>query len=240
MKGFWPGNVKLHLNRWAREWFQSFHPLSYIIFLSNFWRVQKKETGSFSSLFHQAVNTVTLLLLLSLSRLLTSFLTTLFPALVLPVLLVSTGWDADGWKAVVHEAESHRTTLWPEQLPHDQQIHRYSLRRGLEVTTEKEKINILKYGWLNVNKCPFLPHLQYHMKSASPPNRSPLVIMGSWTLSLSKKEKNKYKCTSKTVFLDNKCEMCEAGKPVLMTPNIRTELGGRSSAQVLQNVKLVN
>lgn len=48
---------------------------------------------------------------------------------VLPVLLVPASRDADGWEAVVHEAESHRPSLWAEQLPHDQQVHN-SLRRS--------------------------------------------------------------------------------------------------------------
>lgn len=39
---------------------------------------------------------------------------------VLPVLLVSSSRDADGWEAVMHEAKSHRTSLWTEQLPPDQ------------------------------------------------------------------------------------------------------------------------
>ena len=42
---------------------------------------------------------------------------------VMSVLLVSTSGDADGWQAVMYEAQSHRTSLWPEQLPRNQQVH---------------------------------------------------------------------------------------------------------------------
>lgn len=53
------------------------------------------------------------------------------PPPVLPLLLVPTGGDGDGREAVVHEAESHRTGLRPEQLSRDQQVY-IGLRSSLK------------------------------------------------------------------------------------------------------------
>lgn len=63
--------------------------------------------------------------------------------------------------------------------------------------------------------------------------------MPSWTAARSPcPRRNWRQCTSKAVFLDNKCEMREAGKWVWTKSNIENWAGSRFSTNVMSNCRL--
>lgn len=72
------------------------------------------------------------------------------------------------WKSP-SEPPTRATPAWPTNLVQPEERSRSEKR---DMMTKKTKL--LKYGWLNVEKCRFLPHLQHHMKSPSTPNRHSL------------------------------------------------------------------
>lgn len=74
----------------------------------------------------------------------------------------------------MHEAESHRPSLWAEQLPHDQQVF-HSLTKSRVMDKGEMWTKMLACGWPNEGECPSLARLWHLTESSSTFNRRGLL-----------------------------------------------------------------